>query len=220
MSKRKSVKITCPKCKKESDYQIWESINVQIDPDMKEKVLNGEAFLFKCPDCGEEVYVFYSVLYHDMQKKMMIYLLPDDEKEIKAAARFMSGKDERTAGLNLTVISEEYNNRIVTSIREIQEKIYISDAGYDDRIIEIIKLLYHGMMAEQTPDKKVDEILFDSGKDGEHRIVFIEGGNVFASAPVNEEVYNDVQNTFKERIDNNPNEYFIYDFAWARSLLK
>lgn len=99
MSKRKSVKITCPKCKKESDYQIWESINVQIDPDMKEKVLNGEAFLFKCPDCGEEVYVFYSVLYHDMQKKMMIYLLPDDEKEIKAAAKFMSGTDERTAGL-------------------------------------------------------------------------------------------------------------------------
>lgn len=24
----------------------------------------------------------------------------------------------------------------------------------------------------------------------------------------------------KERIDNNPNEYFIYDFPWARSLLK
>lgn len=220
MSKRKSVKITCPKCKKESDFQIWESINVQIDPDMKKKVLNGEAFLFKCPDCGEEVYVFYSVLYHDMQKKMMIYLLPDDEKEIKAAAKFMSGTDERTAGLDLTVISDEYANRIVTSIRELQEKIYISDAGYDDRIIEIIKMLYLGMMAEQTPDKKVDEILFDFGKDREHRIVFIEGGNVFASAPVNEEVYNDVQNTFKERIDNNPNEYFIYDFPWARSLLK
>lgn len=220
MSKRNTVKITCPKCKKECDYLIWESINIQLDPEMKERILNGEAFLFKCPDCGNEVYVNYPVLYHDMEKKMMIYLLPDDEKEIKSAAKFMSGMDERSAGLDLSVIAEGYSNRIVTSLRELQEKIYISDAGYDDRIIEIIKMLYLGMMAEKTPDKKVDEILFDFGNDGEHKIIFVEGENVFASVPVNEEVYNDVQDAFKERIENNPSKYFIYDFAWARSLLK
>ncbi len=220
MSKRNSVKITCPKCKKESDFQIWESINIQLDPEMKEQVLNGEAFLFKCPDCGEEAYVNYSVLYHDMEKRIMIYLLPDVEEEIKAAAQFMSGMDENNLGLDLSAITEGYSNRIVTSLRELQEKIYISDAGYDDRIIEIMKMLYLGMMAEQTPDKRVDEILFDFVREGEHRIIFIEGGNVFASAPVNDEVYNDVRKTFKERIENNPSEYFIYDFVWARSLLK
>lgn len=220
MSKRNTVKITCPKCKKESDFLIWESINILLDPEMKERILNGEAFLFKCPDCGNEVYVNYPVLYHDMEKKMMIYLLPDDEKEIKSAAKFMSEMNSKNAELDLSFLADGYSNRIVTSLRELQEKIYISDAGYDDRIIEIMKMLYLGMMAEQTPDKKVDEILFNTDRDGSNHIVFVENGKVFASAPVNEEVYNDVQDTFKERIENNPSEYFIYDFAWARSLLK
>ncbi len=220
MSKVNTVKVTCPKCNKESDFKIWESINVQLDPEMKDKVLNGEAFLFKCPECGEITQVFYTCLYHDMEKQMMIYLLPDDEKAIKDAATFMSGMDPRSKGLDLTVISEQYSNRIVTSLVELQEKIHIADAGYDDRVIEIIKVLYLGMMAEQTPDKKVDAILFDHGNDGIDRIIFIEGGNVFASAPVEQEMYDDVLDTFKEEIDNNPNEFFIYDFIWARGLLK
>ena len=163
MSKRNSVKITCPKCKKESDFQIWESINIQLDPEMKEQVLNGEAFLFKCPDCGEEAYVNYSVLYHDMEKRIMIYLLPDVEEEIKAAAQFMSGMDENNLGLDLSAITEGYSNRIVTSLRELQEKIYISDAGYDDRIIEIMKMLYLGMSAGEARERRGGEVVWELG---------------------------------------------------------
>lgn len=220
MSMERNVKITCPKCNKESDFTVWDSINIQLDPEMKDKVLSREAFMFKCPECGENTQVFYSTLYHDMEKKMMIYLLPDDEKAIKEAAAFMSDTEKYPGGLDMSVIAGEYSNRIVTSINELQEKIHIADAGYDDRVIEIIKMFYLGMMAEQTPDKKVDAILFDREKEGTDRIIFIEGGNVFASAPVTREFYDDVLTNFKDKIDSNPNEYFIYDFIWARGLLK
>lgn len=219
MSKTKAVKITCPKCGNKDDFKIWESINVQIDPQMKEQVMNKNAFLFKCPGCGEQTYVMYTLLYHDMDKKLMIYLLPDDENEIKTAAEMMSGMSGETLLPDISAVTAGYSYRIVTNITELQEKICISDAGYDDRVIEVIKVLYLGMMAEKTPDKKVDVILFDIAEDGSRRIVFIGDGEVFASAPVNEEMYNDVKDTFMTRIENNPNKYYIYDFVWARGLL-
>lgn len=220
MSKTHLTKIACPKCGKESEFTVWDSVNVQISPDMKNSIMNGDAFLFKCPECGNEVHIFYTMLYHDMNKKLMIYLLPDDEKEIKTAAEFMKESCTADMGLGLPDITKGYSYRIVTSPTELQERICIFDSGYDDRVIEIMKVLYLSTMAEQTPDKKVDDILFDMDKNGEGRIVFTGDGAVFSSVPVNKEIYEDVKNTFAEIIKAFPAEYYIYDFVWARELIK
>lgn len=220
MSKTHLMKITCPKCKKESDFTVWDSINVQQDPDMKKRILNGNAFLFKCPDCKDETHIFYTMLYHDMNKKLMIYLLPDDREQIKAAAGYLDEADTTDMGIGIPDLTKGYSYRIVTSPNELQEKICIFDSGYDDRVIEIIKVLYLGVMAEQSPDKKVDDILFDPGTGSDARIVFIQGGHIFSSAPVSKEVYDDVKNTFAKKIGNSPAEYHIYDFVWAREVVR
>ena len=49
MSKHHMGIITCPKCGKESDFMILDSINTTLDPEMKDKVRTGEAFIFQCP---------------------------------------------------------------------------------------------------------------------------------------------------------------------------
>ena len=135
MSKSCEVKVTCSKCQKESDFQIWQSINVQLDPEMKVKVLNGEAFLFKCPECGAITQINYMTLYHDMEKQLMIYLVPDDEETIKETAATLSGTRGLSAGFHLEDDYAKYKLRIVTSLVELQEKIYIFEAGLDDRVI-------------------------------------------------------------------------------------
>lgn len=64
MSSHHIKKIICPNCKTESDFLLWDSINTSLDPEMKEKVRNGEAFKWKCPFCGNEAMVEYTTLYH------------------------------------------------------------------------------------------------------------------------------------------------------------
>lgn len=220
MSSKHLTKIACPKCGKENEFTVWDSVNVQIDPDMKKQIMSGDAFLFKCPECGNEAHIFYTMLYHDMNKKLMIYLLPDDKEQIEAAAGFINETNTSGAELGIPKLTEGYSYRIVTSPTELQERICIFDSGYDDRVIEIMKVLYLSSMAEQTPDKKVDDILFDINAKGEGRIVFIGDGAAFSSAPVNKEIYEDVKNTFAEKIKAFPAEYYIYDFVWARELIK
>lgn len=220
MSRISEVKVTCSKCQKESDFQIWQSINVQLDPEMKEKVLNGEAFLFKCPECGAVTQINYMTLYHDMEKQFMVYLAPDDEETIKETAEALSETIRLSDDFNLEDDYAKYKLRIVTSLMELQEKIYIFEAGLDDRVIEIMKVVFLGMMSEETPDERVDDILFDTGKDNVNSIVFIRDGRVFAHVPVDEGLYNHILESFKERIDNNPQEYYIYDFDWARNLFR
>lgn len=44
MSKHHMEKITCPSCHHEGDFEVWDSINTVLDPEMKEKVLK--------PDCN------------------------------------------------------------------------------------------------------------------------------------------------------------------------
>ena len=44
--------------------------------------------------------------------------------------------------------TEKYLNRIVTSANEPVEKIHIFDAGKDDRIIELVKLLVANSLLE------------------------------------------------------------------------
>lgn len=51
MSKHMKEQITCPECGKKSDFLIWESINTTLDPEMKQAVRDGSAFMFKCPHC-------------------------------------------------------------------------------------------------------------------------------------------------------------------------
>ena len=39
MSKHHIEKVTCPSCHHEGDFEVWDSINTVLDPEMKEKYL-------------------------------------------------------------------------------------------------------------------------------------------------------------------------------------
>ena len=49
MSIPKKHTITCPKCGTSGDFTAWDSINVDLMPEMKEKVMSGEIFRWTCP---------------------------------------------------------------------------------------------------------------------------------------------------------------------------
>ena len=65
MSRHHIEKVTCPSCHHEGDFELWDSINTALDPEMKEKVLNKSIFLYT------------SELWRDLSFKLSYTLSPD-----------------------------------------------------------------------------------------------------------------------------------------------
>lgn len=131
---------------------------------MKEKVLNQSIFLYTCPNCGETFRLNYPTLYHQMEDLIMIYLVPESELE-KTCEIFC----EKNALADFH--TEKYLNRVVTSPNQLVEKIQIFDAGKDDRIMELVKLLATDSILKNDPDKEFDELRFAVDDDGTNILV-------------------------------------------------
>src|SRR4030095_5029035 len=93
-----------------------------------------ELFRFRCPECGAATQVLYPMLYHDMQRKLMIWMIPDDGSG--AATKPPEGPGLPTGGP-----MAGYKTRSVNSVNELLEKILIFDAELDDLTLEMIKII-------------------------------------------------------------------------------
>ena len=70
MSKNRKMNVKCPYCGKNSNFTIWDSVNITVNPELKEKTLDQSLFNFHCPTCKKDTLVQYPVIYHDMDKKL------------------------------------------------------------------------------------------------------------------------------------------------------
>ena len=123
------IELVCPECNEKFNVDIFTSINVQMDKDMKNRVLSGKLFDMECAHCHSKFHIPYPVLYHDMEKKLLIQFT--EEKELQPIKKILDHAN----------VGEDYTVRIVDNERDWIEKILISDSGYDDRIMELYKLL-------------------------------------------------------------------------------
>ena len=171
MSKHHMEKLTCPSCHHDGDFEVWDSINTVLDPEMKENVLNQSIFLYTCPNCGETFRLNYPILYHQMEDLVMIYLVPESEVE-KTYEIFY----EKNALADFH--TEKYLNRIVTSANQLIEKIKIFDAGKDDRIIELVKLLAADSILKNNPAIDFDELRFAVDDDGTNILIIINKSEI------------------------------------------
>jgi predicted RNA-binding Zn-ribbon protein involved in translation (DUF1610 family) len=66
MSRLTFHEIECPECGLKQKVNIYESVNVTHDPDLKEELLQGKINIFKCHKCGHQSIINNPLLYHDM----------------------------------------------------------------------------------------------------------------------------------------------------------
>lgn len=130
MSQLHKDPITCPKCHQEGDFEYWSSINVDLNPELKEKIFNEEIFIWTCPKCGATVYVPFGTLYHDMKNHFMIFFSHEDPEESKYELFEMP---------NGIGIEKGYTFRAVYGIFNFKEKIMILENGLNDISIEKLK---------------------------------------------------------------------------------
>ncbi len=150
MSQERTEIIKCPKCGAEGNFTVWDSINVELNPELKEKILNEELFAWTCPNCGAKIFIPTGTIYHDMKGKTMIFFdFNDDEAEKESEIEI----PEMFSNLG------GYQFRIVHNLMDMKEKIIILDNGLNDIAIEYWKFcLRHFIFKDNIQDE--DEIRF------------------------------------------------------------
>ena len=211
-SGRQIQKIRCPGCGKEHDFAIWNSINTALEPELKEKVMNGSLFRTVCPHCGQAIDVVYPCLYHQVEEKRMIYYAPGEDAMREAQAAFSEG----TAG----PVSEDkpvgsgYINRVVGSLFDLQEKVSIFDAGLDDRVVEICKVLIGSELQDTQPDAVFDDLLYYHVPEMGGRLALMREGAMFASVALPDDVYREVAGRYRPLLSATGDDTVI-DMEWV-----
>ena len=147
MSNVISKEVSCPNCNDISNAHIYISINATNDPQFREDLLSGKLFDFKCENCGFEGKFTYPLLYNDMKKRFMVYLIPEIN-------RFQL--EDRT-------LEEDYRNlkgikkRIVPDFNSFKEKIFAFESSLDDMALELTKYAIGETVAKKHGLSRIDE---------------------------------------------------------------
>lgn len=160
MSECRTEQITCPRCHYDSPMTVWNSINADLDPELKEKFLDGDLFDWKCEVCGLETKVPFGTIYHDMEHRFMLFFDPwEDNRETCDAEEI-----EMPQGFNLP----DYTFRWVYGMNALREKINTLAAGLNDVAVERMK--YFLRMDTENHIRNTDEFVCAGIDDSEKAI--------------------------------------------------
>lgn len=200
--------LNCPNCDTEIGFKPIEFVDVSTDPDYKEKIMNGQFFMVKCPECGAEIMIEYPIMYMDPDKKLNVYMAPDHDGELLNQLNSLDVPE--------CDIDEEAVYRLVNGPTELLEKILLADGNRDDRIMELYKALIVESIREDFPQVQPQDLLYYVDGKEEYFIVWDyenEDGEQL-TIEVDEELYQQLKEDHLEVMAIPANKYAEVDAVW------
>ncbi len=191
--------VSCPKCGAPIHFTMWETINTMIDTALPD-IISGKLFDVECEACGYKTFVNYPMLFNDMINWVMIqYVFPQNKEEaVKTISEAFAEKGIRA--------------RLVTSQDELREKASIFNAGLDDRVIEIMKVLTLQMIEPQIAGKEVGHVFYVDNNGSPAMEFSLDGKHAFVELGM--ERYNIIMKMFENQKPDLVNE-IVVDYDWA-----
>lgn len=157
----------CRNCGYKRPAEEIHGINVEKNPELKEKVRDGSLFVWECPCCGQRNLAAFQTLYHDPARKLMIWLSTEEAPEaVEEAVKQLEG----------------YTLRRVADAGALIEKVIIAEAGLDDAAMEMCKYVTALEMYKKNPDDAILDAPFRfmrmEGADNDILLAFPQGGNM------------------------------------------
>lgn len=175
MSKVHKEEIICPNCQAKGEFDLWESMNVDLDPGLREKIFNDEAFIYTCPECGHRTGIPYGTLYHDMTHHFMLFF------------DFFKDDDYKYEPVDIPNLpnNDNYIYRHVTGLWRLKEKILILEKGLNDVAIERMKYFMKHVLNPEMAEKGYE--LYFGDVDYDDKEVSAEGSISFFFHDENDE---------------------------------
>lgn len=128
------------RCGAALDVLLADSINIQRSPAMRERILREELHRARCASCGRVMTVEKPFFYTDLVRGCLFKVLARGERHTwKEASRHVEAAD----GFIAQGLPEQGRPtlRVVFGMDELREKLVAQDAGLDDRVVELVKVL-------------------------------------------------------------------------------
>ena len=145
MSRIESIKVKCPECGKKFKSDFWASVNIGINPELKERVLSGKINTKTCPKCGSFVKIEHPILYHDMDNKIWLWIhwltkedmskIPEEDKE--NVRKIMKAKYESEIDNRISYILEDYKKDVVFNKDDLNKKI--KELEHQSMVLKVCK---------------------------------------------------------------------------------
>lgn len=207
--------IRCPHCGAIIRFRFYEHVNVQRHPEWKELVTDGNIFDLHCEKCGHDSRIGYPMIYHDPDKHFMVMMADanntrDAYSSLKA---LISDPDEGAA------FGPDYRFRAVTQPASMSEKILIFDAGLDDRIVELLKMMSVLSWSAANGDRKPERIYLND-PDRLEFVVFPGSGVAPMMCHFTHEDYQTCVDNYAAFFPAPLEKNLFVDEAWTDKLLK
>lgn len=171
MSEKSTYTIQCPQCEAEQEVTLYDSINLLEAPALRDALMANQLNAVSCPHCGLVFRVDKQLLYHDPERRLMIFWFPGNEEA------YRTNRDEFLRSMNAlqTVLPDDFEPptvHLVFTRTELVERIYLLEADLEERIIEYIKYMMHSRNMDRL-DPRRKAILFNAEDSTEQSLCFI-----------------------------------------------
>lgn len=220
MAEIKKQKFTCPKCGQDIELELLAGMEVPYDEDYKKRVMDDSFFTMHCKHCNMVLPFAYSSSYNDLEKKFLLWLVPNMNEEDQE--RIASYNERLETDNVLKLARSGYRFRVVRNSTDFREKILIFDAGLDDRIVEIMKVNYVPSILKQVGEEsKIVGFYFDwriDGQGGQWMIIFDNQKPMIA--PFDMKYYEETEAKWKRSLSRStPKGLTAIDSKWASDFL-
>lgn len=135
MSFAKLEEIRCP-CGEVFEAELWNAINAQEDPELKEALQCGEINVVCCPACSQIFYAEHFVLYHDSAKELLAFVYPSSfESQATHCAAKMKEDFQRALGDNDHQHRITYEPILLFGLDVLVELLHAEDELEDETAI-------------------------------------------------------------------------------------
>ena len=202
MSLPTETQVTCPHCGNEVSITHWQTVNATLHPALRRRVLNGSIIRHHCPTCNQGFGVKGPLLYHDVKRRFMVWL----DFEVPGAPP----PTWRTDTLETSAAAlKDYQFRLVSEWDELVEKINIFENGWDDRILETLKLFViervfpFGSQDFNESTARLTRLVDDGSEWGAFNFEITKGDTVVGEGTVPTDLYDKLAAGQEERFGKN-----------------
>ena len=172
MSQKRTHEIACPLCGREQEVELWDSINVDSEPELREALLLNRVNRVECAGCHKGFRIEKPLVYQDREQDIFIHLDPlRGGRTLEDIAKtFRQGMEEMNRLLPKDVTPPEAH--LVVEWAELIERIFLLEEGLDARLVEHIKYMMFQQNEEKLPAAQKG-LLFDAQDSTEEQLCFV-----------------------------------------------
>jgi hypothetical protein len=120
MSIKQKHEVTC-RCGWTFEAELWDGVNAQEQPDLKELLLDGELNIVICPRCGEMFYAEHFVIYFDPSEELLAFVFPEARKREKEKCSMEMREKFDNIKLESNSYSMDYEPMILFGLESLME---------------------------------------------------------------------------------------------------